>query len=281
MTHMAIRGSMGLLVLAAVASTSWSGATPAHPPDAVAKLSYDGTATSCRSIAEAALPAARQGNILALCIARQAWLAAGDDHRLDRLPYSLEKDVGKEALATWQKMINDKAAKGDTFYLNVLGTQYLFGYNVPKDEARGMKVWEDLAAKGDGFASQKLAALIHTSGDHAPERIKRMLAYEEKAAEKGMPGAIYNLGCYYYEGRYLERDYKKAFDYFSKAAAAGHAVAARNLGICYLQGQGVQTNSARAQMWFERAEDAGDDGAISWLNEHFPPVTIRTHGDDD
>ena len=93
-----------------------------------------------------------------------------------------------------------------------LGRQYLEGYGVEKDVAKGLDH-------------------IHTS------------------AEKGYVEANYFLACKYYWGKDVELDYEKAYKYACVAVEGGHVDACNLLADCYIHGHGTEQNSAEGMKW--------------------------------
>ena len=61
----------------------------------------------------------------------------------------------------------------------------------------------------------------------------------------------------YANGEGVSQDYTKAFQWFEKAANKGMAEAQYNLGIFYDDGKGVRQNKATAKEYFGKACDNG------------------------
>jgi len=61
----------------------------------------------------------------------------------------------------------------------------------------------------------------------------------------------------YYSGEGVSQDYAKAVVLYEKAADKGLAWAQYNLGLCHKNGYGVQTNEDLARMWFCKAAEQG------------------------
>jgi prolyl 4-hydroxylase len=93
------------------------------------------------------------------------------------------------------------------------------------------------------------------------------LATLKRDAERGIPGARYNLGVWYLQAPGPERDPVAARAAFEAAAATGYAPAMSALGYLYLRGQGVDPDAERAAGWFVRAADAGFPEARYRLGE--------------
>ena len=63
-------------------------------------------------------------------------------------------------------------------------------------------------------------------------------AWFTKAAEAGLPRAMFNLGALLDEGLGVAVDYPAAADWYRRAAEAGHGSAASNLYGMYIVGRG-------------------------------------------
>lgn len=77
----------------------------------------------------------------------------------------------------------------------------------------------------------------------------------KKAAEKGDPNGLYNLGMCYMNGIGCEKDYDLGFEAFKAAAEKGHPEAINNIGGCYRDGIVVEQNMEKATRWFKRSAD--------------------------
>jgi hypothetical protein len=68
----------------------------------------------------------------------------------------------------------------------------------------------------------------------------------QRAAERGAPGAMFNVGVMYERGMVLEKDPAKALDWYHRASAAGVPMATHNLALMYREGVGVAPDHQRA-----------------------------------
>src|SRR3989344_2448186 len=91
--------------------------------------------------------------------------------------------------------------------------------------------------------------------------LEEAVKWFEKAAAKGNPTALYNLGVSYCAGTGVPRDLQKAAEYFQLAADKGDVGAQFNLGIMYKHGEGVATDTAKAYRLFEQAAAQGEANA--------------------
>jgi TPR repeat protein len=88
-------------------------------------------------------------------------------------------------------------------------------------------------------------------------------------AERGVPGAQYNLGRMYVNGWGVPQDYKTAAKWFTLAAEQGYAEAQFNLGVMYNNGEGVPQDYKTAVKWFTLAAEQGNEYAQYNLGERY------------
>ena len=69
------------------------------------------------------------------------------------------------------------------------------------------------------------------------------------AADRGYPGAQYNLGMAYLQGRGVAQDDSKAAKLFLAAAREAHLSAQFNTALMYFEGRGFEKNPVRAYYW--------------------------------
>lgn len=86
---------------------------------------------------------------------------------------------------------------------------------------------------------------------------RRAAALYRKAADRGYPPAMFNLGVSYEEGDGVAADAAEACKWYILAADAGHAEAMFNLANCYRMGRGVPADREKAFEYFRRAADGG------------------------
>lgn len=87
--------------------------------------------------------------------------------------------------------------------------------------------------------------------------LKRAIAFFEAAVEVEDPYACFTLGQWYYHGKGgLTPDKSKAFELQLKAANKGHPFAMFNVGTALLTGDGVTLNHSQAEEWLRKAHDA-------------------------
>lgn len=94
-------------------------------------------------------------------------------------------------------------------------------------------------------------------GDTAPEDavaaimqdFDRAADWYRRAAERGFPPAMNNLGQLYLSGVVGRTDQREAFRWHLAAAQSGNPIAVMNVAIAYTAGQGVDPDPAAASAW--------------------------------
>ncbi|WP_181408183.1 peptidoglycan-binding protein [Pararhizobium mangrovi] len=83
-----------------------------------------------------------------------------------------------------------------------------------------------------------------------------------KAAEKGDPKALFEIGARYTEGRGVDTDLGEAAKWYEAAATRGFAPAEYRLANFYEKGSGVDRNVDTAKNWYTKAAKAGNISAM-------------------
>ncbi len=110
----------------------------------------------------------------------------------------------------------EAANQGDPDAQSLLGTRFLLGDGVPRDDAQAVMWWR-------------------------------------KAADQGLANAQSNLGYLYLNGRGVRTDYGEALAWYLKAAQQGNVQALKDLGVMYYKGQGVPQDFIEAHKWYNLA----------------------------
>ena len=71
----------------------------------------------------------------------------------------------------------------------------------------------------------------------------------EKAADKDLPRAQFNLGVMLYNGDGVKRNYLQASRWYQKAADQNYALAQFNLALMYFEGKGVPKSTEMSYIW--------------------------------
>lgn len=82
------------------------------------------------------------------------------------------------------------------------------------------------------------------------------------AAQRGEPGAEFEIAARYAEGKGVKADFKKAMEWYQRAAQKGFVPAQYRLGTIYERGMGGKPDLQRARIWYKRAAEQGNVKAM-------------------
>lgn len=108
---------------------------------------------------------------------------------------------------------------------------------------------------GDTAAQLVIGYLLNEGGAGFEKDRKKAFEYFRKAAEKGEPDAVAQLGHMYANGFGVDKDLDKAIQLFQEAINDGSASGSYGLGYMYLAGEGVELDHSRAYQNFKVAAD--------------------------
>lgn len=131
--------------------------------------------------------------------------------------------------------------------------------NVALAEAAGL--YRRAAELGLPAAMYQLAR-AYDHGKGVEKNIAEAVAWYRKAAEHDHPGALAALGTFYEFGEGVERDLAAALRSYRTAADAGDAHAMTSLGFLYAAGKGVSRDAALARRWYSTAAERGNPRAM-------------------
>ena len=128
-----------------------------------------------------------------------------------------------------ENLLEEMAATGDPTARCELGSRFSrdVGIGQERDDAQATE-WYRLAAEGGSVNAQhNYAVMLQRSG-----AASEALVWYQKAADQGLPSAIFALGQLWYTGFHNDggrfvRDVEKALGYFEKSAAAGYTPAVK------------------------------------------------------
>ncbi|MBO5722874.1 MAG: sel1 repeat family protein, partial [Lentisphaeria bacterium] len=111
------------------------------------------------------------------------------------------------------------------------------------------------AAKKSPEAMVQLAYAVENGYGAVPDPAKAFKLYAESMKKTFVPQAAVRLANYYYTGRYgVQQDIPQAIELYRKAADAGVPEALYKLGECYYSGIGVTQDCGQAfELFFESA----------------------------
>ena len=175
-----------------------------------------------------------------------------------------------------------------------LGTLYLEGHGVPRNDSKAASLIKEAAILGYSQAQSTLGMLYEAGECGLNENQAESLEWFIKAAQQGNPLAQLKVGRAYISGELLSLNAEKGIEYLTKAATqddidaisllgnyyegasdkvienpefafqwhlkgarTGNARCECKVGYCYLRGVGIEKNQKEAATWFERAADKG------------------------
>lgn len=266
-----------LFVLLTVGSLLPRTASADIGPEFLESFVYSGT-NSLSKITNTVTQACLEGNRIAYEMCLRIRDAVGKAELDNPTPDRREKtsQLYEDTERDWFAMIEKKANKGDPFFLVVLGGIYFDGEAfIPKDTAKGIKLWEQAAQKKSELGNYYLGLVFH-DGLSAPVDYAKALQYYRQAAELGSSSALCNLGLMYNAGEGCSKDFTKAMECFDKAARMNHAWAQYNLGVCYCYGtENFPQNKELGVKWMRAAAANGHRFAKEYLNNFVDQTPLK------
>jgi uncharacterized protein len=99
------------------------------------------------------------------------------------------------------------------------------------------------------------------------ETVQREVAVQlGKAAEAGLPAALYLLGVMSERGLGVTRNESAAAEFYRRAAEKGHRAGQAHWGNALMRGIGVDANPSDGETWLRRAALAGDPEAAAAIS---------------
>jgi uncharacterized protein len=141
-----------------------------------------------------------------------------------------------------------------------LGYHLLQGNQVPKDEARALKLWEQVCKRNEGKGCGALN--VHFA---AKQDWRRALVYGAAGCKAGDAGSCTNLGVQAFLGQGVPKSNEKALGLWLRACKLRDQTACSNAGVMVLHGLGGATKDpGKARLLFERAcTDATKEGCAN------------------
>ena len=128
-------------------------------------------------------------------------------------------------------------------------------------DPKGVATLTKAASLGYAPAQFHLSTLYDKGASGAAKDPAKARLWAERAAQAGVPKAMYNLGLFLFDGKGGPPDLPAAAAWFRKAADLGLGDAQYNLARLYENGYGVQQNAAQAYTWYLIAANGGDQDA--------------------
>lgn len=118
------------------------------------------------------------------------------------------------------------------------------------------------ADRGDALAQFNLGT-CYLNGDGVPKDDVEAAKWFQRAADRGYAKAEAVLGGLYELGQGVTRDYVTAAQWYREAAEQGYAGAQWRLGFCYWNGQGLPQDYVEAYKWYSLAATQGQKDAVN------------------
>lgn len=158
------------------------------------------------------------------------------------------------------------AKQGDEQAQQALACNYLSGKGVEKDETKFF-YWTEQAAGNGNLQAQNNLASCYQFGIGVKKDLQKAVEGYMTAAKQGMGLAQYNLAYCLLNGMGIDKDFTQAAVWLKNAAKQRLPVAQYELGKLYATGQGVEKDEKKADWWFKKAAKNGYVLAKNWLNE--------------
>ena len=120
------------------------------------------------------------------------------------------------------------------------------------------------AMLGDRNAQNDLG-VCYQYGMGVPLNLDKAFYWVSKAADAGLPVAMYNLGQLYHEGIGCSKDDCKAFFWWRNSANAGYEMGVYNTGVAYYLGIGTPINFNQAEKVFLKLANENNSDAMNYL----------------
>ncbi len=199
--------------------------------------------------------------------------AANRGHSASRLQVAkmLQEGEGtqpdKAAAAQWYELLADE---GNLVALNNLAMMYKNGDGVPQDDEKAYYYMFTAATYGDPLAHFNLGKLFEQGSGQTKVDLNEAESWYRRAAAKGHPDALNNLGVIKAKGAHLSEmlglnskpEVDEAISIFTTATRQGNGLAAFNLAQFYRFGCVVEQNDQRALDLLSLAADRGVEQAI-------------------
>lgn len=182
--------------------------------------------------------------------------------------YLLGIGVGQDTFKGMQML---EKYDDDGFVLYLLAQVYdgVIGYGVPINYPKALEYYLLAEKNKQDLTNENLMTLYNNLGtlynahEDIPTNYAEAQKYLTKAAEMGLPNAMYGLANLHdFRG-----DKKQAFKWYLKAAENGLIDAYYYVGNAYKRGEGVQQDSQKALKWLELAAEYQMSGAAWELAE--------------
>lgn len=173
--------------------------------------------------------------------------------------------LGRKGFESYKKRGLEDGNEEASYYVAITYIEGIMGTEEAKDVLQGGKLMEELAASGNPYAlyeiglAHKIGSLHRTEFKNNKYTVNSRLSFEyfEKAADKGIVSAKYNMYCFLKDGIGCKKDLRKSFWYLESAAEDGLAIAQMDLAFKFLVGTGESIDAYEGFKWLEKAAYKG------------------------
>ena len=147
-----------------------------------------------------------------------------------------------------------------------LGLAYASGHlGLPHDLIKAVDLFQKAAEQGDDNA-QYFLGTMYVNGEGVAKDDAKSVEWLKKSAIQSNNMAQYYLGNMYGKGEGVPKDDAKAVEWWQKSAAQGFAPAQTNLGVRYASGLGIRKDYIHAYAWMTLAAAQGDVNGRQFQN---------------
>ncbi len=132
------------------------------------------------------------------------------------------------------------------------------------DKPRAYQIYKQAAQKGDPGAQYQVAQML-LFNDGIPADYAQGVQWLKKAAAQGHVEASRDLGTYLLNADFgCPRDPGQGVSFLEQAARSGDTLSMMTLGYLYYTGHGSSRNPEAAAYWYKQAADHGEDIPKEW-----------------
>ena len=128
------------------------------------------------------------------------------------------------------------------------------GYNIERDEAKGIELIQKAAAQNNPMAIRTLAMLYMEGTEKTPRDPKKAIELMKQAADLGNPESQFILAAMFFQGQNNHITQDQAIKYLEQAAQQHHPQALYAMG-CYYRGDMDKNikSDVKSLEYFEKA----------------------------
>ncbi len=163
------------------------------------------------------------------------------------------------------RLMTEAANKGIASAAAEIGLWYLEGaQGLPDDPDKGLK-WLARSADMGRTRSMQLLGTLYLRGQFLDKNEKQAVLWFTRGAEKQDPASMRDLAACYEDGVGVDQDYALAAKWYQRAADKNDPASMLELAKLYELGTGVNADAAQARKWYEQAAQHGSADAQAWV----------------